>query len=431
MKDQRISRRQALRLIGAAGVAAGGSLLSQSPRARAQTAAPAVRKKVKLTYWTWADNPVHQKMSADAVEMFNKAQNFITVELDATANSVEIRNKIVVAFAAGSAPDVGGLQQYFVQDYFDNGMLHPVDEFFSKWEARDDYFPYVVNAMRSKPSQPVLYMPNAIIALFLYYRADWFQEAKLNPPVTYDEFIGAAKKLSRPPDRYGYALRGGDYNGIQMIEPIWGSAGVKFVDESGRVDFDSPEAIAVTEKWVGMYTKDKSAQPTAVSDRYSQLFALMEGNKVAMWIYGTQAHPQLDAALGSRIQAVPLPRVKDKQCTLANPEGVMIMSSCKEKEAAWEFIAHLSSGQPARIFTQGRGAVPVRKSISAEPVFQKNRFFKLAIGLASSWWMPPFSHKYWANYRDKVTPYFQQTLRQEITAKDFHGQAAKILRGEV
>ncbi len=53
-----------------------------------------------------------------------------------------------------------------------------------------------------------------------------------------------------------------------MIQPIWASAGVKFVDENGKVDFDSPEAIGVTEKWVGMFTKDKSAQPTAVNDGY-------------------------------------------------------------------------------------------------------------------------------------------------------------------
>ena len=427
MKAQGLSRRRALRLMGA-GVAVAGSFVSRPAWLQAQ--APAVRRKVKLTFWTWADNPVHQKMSVDAVEAFNKTQNFITAEVDATANSIEIRNKIVVAYAAGSGPDVGGLQQYFVQDYYDNGMLHPIDEFFGKWEGKTDYFPYVLDAMRSKPGQPFLYVPIDIIALLLYYRADWFQEAKLKPPVTYDEFIDAARRLSKPPERYGYAFRGGDYNGIQVIEPLWGSAGVKFVDPAGKIDFDSHEAIAVTEKWVGMFTKDKSAPPTAISDRYPQNFALMEGGKGAMWIYGTQASPQLDAALGNKIQVTPLPRVEDKVHMLANPEGLMIMSSCKEKEAAWELIVYLSSGQPARVFSAERGALPVRKSVAAEPVFQQNRFFKLALASASSWWMPPFFHKHWANYRDKVTPYFQQALRQEISVRDFHVQAAKILRGE-
>ena len=47
-------------------------------------------------------------------------------------------------------------------------------------------------------------------------------------------------------------MRGQTYSAIQVILPIWASAGVKFVDEKGNVDFDSPAAIAVTEKWVGM-----------------------------------------------------------------------------------------------------------------------------------------------------------------------------------
>jgi multiple sugar transport system substrate-binding protein len=385
---------------------------------------------VKLTYWTWADNPVHQKMTVDAVDAFNKSQAFVTVELDATAAVMEVRKKIVVAHAAGSAPDLGGTVQTHVQDWYDNGVLQPVDELFGKWTEKADYFPTVVEAMRSKPSQPVLYMPNAILPYVLYYRADWLQEARLTPPDTYAEFIDAARKLAKPPERAGYALRGADYFGLQVIEPIWASAGVKIVDEAGRVDFDSPDAVAVTERWVGMFTRDRSAQPTAVSDRYPQLFALMEGSRAAMWIYGTHANPQLVTALGDRIQAVPTPRVKDRRVMLANPEGLMMTTACKEKEAAWEFMVHMSSGQPARVFTQGRGLLPVRKSISGDPVFQQNRFFKLAIASAATWWRPPFAHKHWANYQDKIAPYWQQALRQEISVKDFHAQAAKFLRGE-
>jgi len=426
VKDHAISRRQAFRTMGVAA----GSLLSLPTLGRAQPAAPAVRRKVKLTYWTWADNPVHQKMTVDSIDLFNKAQGFVTVELDATSVVMEVRQRVVAAFAAGSAPDVAGTVQTHVQDWYDNGILSPVDEFFGKWAERGDYFPTVVDAMRSKPGQPVLYMPNAILPYVLYYRADWFQEAGLNPPVTYDQFIEAARKLARPPERYGYAVRGGDYFGLQVIEPIWRTAGVKIVDEGGKVDFDSPEAVAVTEKWVGMFSRDKSAQPTAVSDRYPQLFALMEAGKGAMWIYGTHANPQLDRALGARVQVVPTPRVREQPYMLANPEGLMMLSACKEKEAAWEFMVHMGSGQPARTFTQGRGLLPVRKSISADPVFQQNRFFKLALGSAGTWWRPPFSHKHWANYQDKIAPYWQQALRQEISVKDFHAQAAKFLRGE-
>jgi multiple sugar transport system substrate-binding protein len=431
MTDRRkdpISRRKALGLIG--GTAAAG-LVGTAAGAPAQTpAAPAVRKKVALSYWGWADNPVHQKMSVDSVELFNKSQKLITVELDATSLVQELRKKVVVAYAAGAPPDIAGTVQTHVQDYYETGMLQPVDEFFSKWESRSDYFDTAVAAMRSKPGQPVLFLANSLLPYVLYYRADWFDEAKLKPPGTYDEFVSAAKTIAKPPERFGYALRGLDYFAVQPIEPIYRSAGVRIVDESGKVDFDSPEAIAVTDKWIGMYTRDKSAQSTAVNDRYPQLFALMQQGKAGMWIYGTHAHPQLDAALGSKIQVVPTPIVGDKKCTLANPEGLFMLSTCKEREAAFEFMVHMASGQPARIFTQQRGLLPVRKSLAAEPAFQDNRFFKVAIAEAANWWMPPFAHKHWANYQDKIAPYWQQALRQEITVANFHTQAAKFLRGE-
>ena len=428
MKDEsrmRMPRRAALKTIGLAGAAA----LAAPAAGFAQ--APAVRRKVSLSYWTWSDNPGHQKMLTDVVDVFNKSQQFITVQLDAGSRTMEVRQKLLVAYAAGAAPDVAGVVQTNVQEYFDTGVMSPVEPYFSKWDQKDDYFPNVVEFMHSKPGQPVLYMPARILPYVLFYRADWFDEAKLAPPKTYDEFIEAARRLTKPGERAGVAIRGVDYYAVQPIEPIWGSAGVQFVDAKGNVDFDSPAAIAVTEKFVGMFTKDKSTQPTAVNDGYPQIFSLMERGRAAMWLYGVHAHPQLMAALGDRIQAVPTPNVGPKNCMLSNPEGDFITTHCKEKDAAWEFLQYLASSKAVPITGQGRGYMPVRKSLSADPSVQNNRFFKVATAAAANWWTPPFSAKGWAVYQDRIAPYWQQVLRQEITPKQWNQQGAKFLRGEV
>src|SRR4029079_13547042 len=146
--------------------------------------------------------------------------------------------------------------------------------------------------------------------------------------------------------------------------------------------------------------------------------------------YGAHGHPQLVSALGDKIQAVTTPNVGSKKYMLANPEGLYMLSTCKEKEAACEFLKHMSSGSPARVLTQKRGLLPVRKSIAAEDFYQNNRFFKLALANSDNWWMPPCSHKNWANYQDKLAPSWQQALRQEITVTQFHQQGAKFLRGQ-
>jgi len=424
-----VSRRKALKALGAAGIAAaGGSLLGATSSAVAQ--APAVRKKVKLTYWNWADNPVHQSISIDSVAMFNKSQNFIEVEVDATMAVMESRKKLVTSFAAGAAPDVAMMVQYWAQDYYDNGILHPIEEYFNKWDARSDFLPNVIEQVRSKPGQPILYLPQTSIPYFLFYRADWLAEAKLKPPQTYDEFIAAAKAISKPPDRYGLAMRGQTYSAIQVILPIWASAGVKFVDEKGNVDFDSPAAIGVTEKWVGLLTKDNAAQPTAVSDGYREQYALMEKGKCGMWYYGPHGSPALIKALGDNIQAVNNPRVGPNHYMLANPEGPLMTTSCKEKEAAWEFMKFIASGDALLLYTAKRMVPPVRKSFFNNPAFENNRFIKMSLADSNTWYMPPYYQKNWANFQDKIPPYWQEALRQKISVRDFHVQGAKFLRGQ-
>lgn len=392
-------------------------------------AAPAVRRKVTLNFWTYSDNPNHQQRLVAGVAAFNRSQEFINVQLDASMQTMQVRDKVVIAYAAGAAPDIAGVVQTYVQDYWNNGLLHPIEEYFNKWDLRNDYPPNIIQAMHSKPGQPLLYLSMTILPYVLYYRADLFEAAKLQPPATYDEFIAAAKVMAQWPERAGYALRGGDYFGLQVIEPIWATAGVDFVRPDGTVDFDSPAAVNVIDKWVGMFTRDRSAQPTAVSDRYPELFALMERGKAAMWIYGTHANPQLETALGSRIAAVPTPTVGKKRAQMAVPGGNLIVSSCKEKEAAWEFISAFAASDAARSLGPGRGYLPARRSLLAEPIVTENRFLQMAAQFSDIWWTPPYSSDHWANYQDHIGPYWQETLRQSRSPQQFQDIAARLLRG--
>ena len=126
------------------------------------------------------------------MDVFDKSQGFITVQLDAGSRTAEVRSSAGgVCRRRGARPR--RYVQTDVQDYFDSGVLSPVDPFFEKWDQKSDYFPNIVAFMHSKPGQPVLYMASRILPYVLYYRADWFDAAKVAPPRTYDEFIEAAR----------------------------------------------------------------------------------------------------------------------------------------------------------------------------------------------------------------------------------------------
>src|SRR5690606_16658918 len=154
-------------------------------------------------FWNWADNPGHMKISTDSVDMFNKSQNFIEVELDANMAVAESRKKLVVAYAAGAAPDVIMTIQYWVQALYNNGIIEPLNPYFDAWDAQDDFFQNIVDGARAGPDRALTYLPLTNIVYSLYYRDDWYTEAGLKAPVTYDEFIAGAKAISSPPDRFG------------------------------------------------------------------------------------------------------------------------------------------------------------------------------------------------------------------------------------
>ena len=421
------SRRSVLKMMGAAtgGLIAGGSAFAQD-----KLATPAIRKKTKIVYWNWADNPGHLKISTDSVDMFNKSQDFIEVELDANMAVAESRKKLVVSYAAGAAPDVIMTIQYWVQDLYNNGIIEPLNPYFDAWDAKDDFFQNVIEGAKARPDGALTYLPITNIVYSLYYRSDWYKEAGVAPPVTYDDFIAGAKAISNPPERYGYALRGQPYQAIEIIHGIWKSAGVNYVNDDGTVDFDSPAAIDVAEKWIGMLTKDNSASPTAVNDGMRELYTLMQNGKAGMWVYATQASKILEEALGDNLQYTLTPRVGDKHFTLANPEGPMMVSSSKEKEAAWEFMKFINSGEAALLYSRDRQTPPIRKSLAQNEAFQSNRFIKQTVDWADTWWSPPYYHDYWANFQDRIAPYWQEALRQTITPAEFCQQGAKLLRGE-
>jgi multiple sugar transport system substrate-binding protein len=421
-----------LKLMGAATASGmiGASVPALAAGNEPAVAAPHVRKKAKIVFWNWADNPGHMKISTDSVDMFNKSQNFIEVELDANMAVAEARKKLVVSYAAGAAPDVIMVIQYWVQDLYNNGIIHPLNHYYNAWDAREDFFQNVVEGAKAKPDGALTYIPLTNIVYSLYYRSDWYKEAGIQPPETYDQMIAAAKAISKPPERYGYALRGQPYQAIEIIHGIWRSAGVQYVDDKGNVDFDSPAAIDVAAKWIGMLTKDKSASPTAVNDGMREIYTYMQSGKTGMWLYATQASAILQEALGDNIQYALTPRVGEKHYTLANPEGPMITSSSKEKEAAWEFIKFINTGDAALLYSRDRQTPPMRKSLAQNEVFQKNRFIKQTVEWADTWWSPPYHHEHWANFQDRIAPYWQEALRETITPAQFCQQGAKLLRGE-
>jgi len=392
--------------------------------------APVSGRPITLTYWFWADDADQAKIITDAIDRFHKAQDKIQIKPDQLPTVADTQKKVLSSAAVGQAPDTSHGADSWLQDMLDGDILHPIQDYFDKWERKNDFFPNVLDLARVKAGQPVLYVPNHVIVSYLYVRLDWLKEANLQPPDTFEDMIKAAKEMTKGPDRFGFGLRGGDTGSLSMLGHWYIGNGLKIIDEKDESDFDSKTAIETTEQYVAMYTKDKSAQPSAPADRFPQLFAQFQGGKLAMLQHGLHSWKVQSDALGDKITSVAIPKGKVRRAVFASTEGTLIYKGTKNPDAAWEFARFMGEEQQAREFSVRRGAGPTLKSVATDPIFKENRFYKAAMDSQADWTVLPAWHRNWLKFRDTFVPMFQQVLKEEITAAKMHEDLTKILRAK-
>ena len=299
-----MSRRKALALLGR-------GRRERARRRRAPVAQPAVRRKVKLTYWNWADNPTppedlaRQRRHVQQVAELHRGRGRRHHGGDGVAQEAGRRlrgRRRARRHHDGAVLGAGLFRQ-----------RHPrirSSDWFNKWDAKSDFFPNVVEQVRSKPGQPVLYLPQTSIPYL---------------PVLSRRLAEGGRRRAARHLRPVRRRRQGDHQGAGPLRlrharaDLFGDPGDPAdLGERRRASSPTRRAMSIstprprstiTEKWVGMYTKDKSAQPTAVNDGYREQYALMEKSRCGFWFYGPHASPALMAALGDAIQGLPNPRV--------------------------------------------------------------------------------------------------------------------------
>lgn len=396
----------------------------------APPATPAPKEKVTLMHWFWSDDPYQTSLHTDSFDRFRERFPEITIKTDIVVNVAEHKKKLLTVFAAGAdMPDTSEGQGGWLPEMFRAKMVVPLDERIRIWEYGDDLVPSVAKMARGAPTDPMGIMVNKVQVHYTYYRADWFAEAGLEPPDTQDELLERAKALNDPPNRYGYGVRGGDGGSFgYQLGHYWKGNGVDVLKDDGTVDIDSPEAIATVEWFLSFNTEHKVAQPSALSDRFPELFALLQGGKIAIFTHGLWSWKTQSDALGDKVSAVMKVKGKVRRWVSSGVEGPMMFTTCKQQDEAWEFISFLAEPSEALIWSKERGAGPPFVSMEGEAIYRENRFFKAALESAPYWGQFPFWNEKWPKFSDMWTPQFQMLWNEEITPEEFCKRLAEVLR---
>lgn len=382
-----------------------------------------------VRYWLWLDDPT-DPMFDQLVTEFNATHPGIKVEYQLVPLN-DYHDKLVTALAAGAGPDAGRFKDWWLGEFVKLGALESLANDIAKWPGRGDVIENLWNTGRITATGPVYMLPHQFITFYLYYRKDWFAQAGLKPPATFDDFLAAAKKLTDPAKtQYGFGLRGGAGGQDQWLA-FMVAGGARMVDSQGKVVINDPIGVKVNQWYIDLFRVDKVAPPSAPTDAYAQVLGAFEAGHTAMFAHHVGSSVLVTQKLGAgNVGVVPIPAADPKKpATMATMSGNVVFGASKQKQAAFTFISWLSETQAMDRWSGSRqGQLPVLQSVAKLPRYTDNLFFKVSLEEANYaiTWPPLPGVGYVAAQAWQAN--MQRALLGQISSKDMLDEIAKALQ---
>ncbi len=333
------------------------------------------------------------------------------------------QQKFITSIAGGVAPDVAEMGSTWNGQFADMGALEPMDRYVDQWGYRDDFSPGLVE---SATLDGKLYgAPWYAGARGLIYRKDWFKEAGLEAPKTWDEFLQAAKVLTKDTDkdgkidRYGFALQG---NGRHTWLPlIWQNGGEIAVRKDGKwvSAIDQPAAVEALKWFTELLTRYKVTPEASVTWgalEARQAFAL---GKAAMFIEGSwglepilKSNPDLEGKIGVAM----MPRGKKDGSSFAGGSNLVIFKQSKNKELAAEYVKMLL--QPKNLIDFAKEVKFFPGRVSTYDIYKNDPVLKVFADQMKAARSYPATPAWGAVEKSVVTNMIQEMLSGKISVEE-------------
>jgi multiple sugar transport system substrate-binding protein len=278
------------------------------------------------------------------------------------------------------APDVMFLNN--IPIYARTGALENLEP----WIARDhypiaDFYPALLSAFRFGSNLHGL--PRDNDTKVIYFNKGLFAEAGVALPSadwTWEEFRRTALKLTRrgadgAASQWGFAY---EVNSWWRIW-VWQNNGDILDDhfQPTRVRLDEPAAVEAIQFLADLTNVDGVTPPYDHLNGDAQRSLFREG-KVAMILDNHSFVPSAAETPGLEWDVAPLPRGRRK-ANLAGGAGFAISAYSSKKEAAWTFFKFLQGAEGQALFAEAGVAVPARRSIREENIFQRRKPYNVAV----------------------------------------------------
>ncbi|MFE0122854.1 ABC transporter substrate-binding protein [[Kitasatospora] papulosa] len=389
----------------------------------------------KIVFWD-ENGGVRTAIWKEIIADFEKANPDIDVQYVGIA-STEAQSKYDTAIQGGGLPDVGGVGAAMVAGITAQDALEPLDDRIAESSLKGKLNEAMVENVRSAAGRDELYtVPISATNGVLYYRTDLFEKAGLDEPDTWDEFYGAAAKLTdKKKNQFGYTIRGGPGSIAQALDAMYGQSGIdSFWDESRtRTTVNDPKNVAALEKYVRLYKK--STPEADLNNDFTKMVAQFDSGGIAMLNHNLGSYQDHVSSLGTdKFRGIPQPELADgTRVMVSNPvSGLGLLKSSENKAAAWKFIEFAASHASNSKFSESAGLIPANKEAAEDPWLDKAETTKLGAealfsGNTKIVQLPYYLPDWNTLSKADSEPGFQKVMLGKTSAKDFLDTLAENL----
>lgn len=213
-------------------------------------------------------------------------------------------------------------------------------------------------------------LPWSVDYFMVYYNKELFAKKNLQYPDTIEEMIKAAEILNDPKEGIsGFVGRGLRNANLPMWASIYLGYGLDFIDASGKLLTDSPEAIEATKQY--QYLLTKAGPPGVAGFNWMECQSAFVQGRAAMWLDGIGWAPPLEDPTRSRVVGKVgyglIPKGPKVRACPTYGDGIGVAETSKNKEAAYLYCQWAVSKLMGARLLQAGGGVPFRNSVIDDP----------------------------------------------------------------
>jgi multiple sugar transport system substrate-binding protein len=236
-----------------------------------------------------------------------------------------------------------------------------------------DIYPVLFHALGQYEGRQVAY-PFAGYANVLAYRTDLYEAAGLQPPVTMDELVAAARKLTdKGKDQYGFVANGQKGPAVAQDWMQYNAQlGGSILGRDGKPDLNSAANVESLRVYKGLF--DEAAPPGAVEfDWGGREESFRQGLVANMQTWSVGAAGYSDPAQSKVVgrNGIVLAPVKQGMEPTYGVGGWGLAINAdieqKQQDAAWAYIKWVTSPKVQKEFNLAGASSYIRKSTLSDP----------------------------------------------------------------